>query len=310
MRFLHWVYLFVVLVGALPVGATMMQVTDSELLGKSDLIIVGTIGDTKVLPDEPSWSGGVAVIRVDQVLKGANDLLGKTVTVRYPIPPTMPPGTIILDHGGMVLPANEQKLFFLQRAQGGYAITGGQQGMRTVNDAERFRTLLPDVPVTLTMKPSQPAFYFKQAVPVTIIVENTGTTPIQLYQINLEGFFYSGQMESSLAFTLVNDAIKERGPMPLDLPAEALQPDQMIVNPGKTATLGFRYTLARPASWKVFTPDTYFQAPMAIRATVFLQPKPEVGAPQPVGYRIASPWVSSMTGFTPPADPLNLEAQK
>ena len=187
---------------ALAASAQMIRVTDPELVGTADLIIIGTVKSTTTLPNEPSWQGGQAIITVDQVLWGANL---KQVTVRYPMRPTLPPGVMMTDFGGITLTVGQQQLFFLQRAQGGYALIGGGQGMKPVTDADKFKDLIAKNPLTVTLEGTVGPCYFGQTVEVKMNFSNAGKETLQINQPMLEGFYYSERLGNQVSFTTVRD---------------------------------------------------------------------------------------------------------
>ena len=126
--------LTVLLLGAVA-RAQLAYVSENDLLGQADLIVVGTIVSETRDADVPNYMAMVTQIKVTQTLRGPKL---DTVTARHAAVPVMPPGMMILDHGGFTLPVGESRLLFLQRGPGGYTIVGGGQGVKPAEDADRI----------------------------------------------------------------------------------------------------------------------------------------------------------------------------
>ena len=80
--------------------AMQVAVSDNDRMGQSDLIAVGTIVSDTRIPDVDYWRAGQVVIKIDQILRGPKI---DQITAIHAAPPIMPPGMIIMDHGGFNL---------------------------------------------------------------------------------------------------------------------------------------------------------------------------------------------------------------
>jgi len=278
----------------LPAKAMMVFISDGELVATSDLIVVGTVTDDSRLPDVPDWTAGQAVIHVDRVIKGSQSLTNANITVRHAVVPITPPGMVIMDHGGIALKPQQQQLFFLQHAQGGYSITGGQQGMKAVGDADRYTMLAKEIPETVELIAPIGPFYFDQPTQVTLKIRNDGKMPVHYLNPNLEGYFFASRMDTFINFRPVVNA----APLVVDT---SKQTDSTIIAPGAQATVTLKLSSPRPASWQLFTPDTYLLTPVNVRARIFIQPEIDpASTSRAQGYNITSSWVRTLAGFPPP----------
>lgn len=288
------------LLTALAMGAKAMMIAlpDEEYVGTADAIIVGTVLDDARMNPAREWLTGRATVRVDQVLKGAP---AKTVIVYHSAPPQTPPGTMIMDHGGFMLAPQTQHLFFLYRLQDGYSLVNGMQGRRDVAEVARFQQLITAIPVQLTMAlPPATSFYFGQPAPVTIIASNRGNTAIEIRNPSLESYFVSPRMGLTMQLRVqpeqANAAPTANGAV-FGMP---MQQQPITVEPGKTVNLTLNVTSDKPASWQVFTPDTYLLTPITLRARVYIMPI--AGNNRLAGYSVATPWQQVLVGFPPPAE--------
>jgi len=278
--------------------AQLVFVSDDELLATSDLIIIGTTLDDTRVPNVPYYQGGLATVRVDQVLRGQEV---KTVVVQHAVAPIMPPGQVMSDHGGFSMQPQKQYLFFLSRAQCGYTIVGGGQGMRPPEDAKKFTTRMANLPVSITLAEPVGPFFFDRIVEVKISVANHSPLPVRIYaNTPLVGYFYSPRSGDYVTFAMapipqvINPAtsgIIHMGdnPPPVEIPA------------GQSQTIQVKLSSVQPESWRMLTPDTYFVTPVAVRARVFIFPvRPNV-TDNRGGYNAASTWISSWVGFASPS---------
>ncbi len=259
----------------------MVKIEDEELVSASDLIIVGTVQKTKRVPGTPIRTGGEAILRVDKVLKGPEM---KTVTTRYPVPPPkLPQGMAMADHGGMSLKMGQKNLFFLTRFGTIYLLGAGEQGRLPATDVNKFVRLIaaPQVAVTL-VEPVGP-FYFGLPGTLTMKVKNPLAVPIDIYVPSVTVMFYS----EKLAF--YNSLIVQHDP-------EARRAG-IRIEAGKELDIELNVTGgAVPKAWEAYSPDTYFQTLVAIRARPFIQIEQEPRR----GYRAASNWLDTHFGFPPP----------
>ena len=269
----------------------MALVSPQELLGTSDLIVVGTVlADTR-LPDTPASFAGQATVRVDRVLKGT--AIGK-ITVRHAAIPVLPPGMIIMDHGGFSLAPQQQYLFYLTRTQGGYTLVGGLQGRRPATDADTVAQALKEIPVTVTLNGPIGPCYFGKPVQITLMVTNRGALPVRIYDRALEGFYYTTHVGTQVEFRTVPN------PSAAAPSGETAQP---ILEPAKSKTFSVSLAVVQPESWKKSDADSYFLTPAAVRARVFILPvKPNNPTSNMGGYNIASNWVNTLIGSPPPEE--------
>ena len=202
----------------------------------------------------------------------------------------MPPGVMITDHGGFTLTPGQQSIYFLQRMPGGYVMAAGGQGMKPTGDADKYRQMMTDFPYSVTLDPVPPC-YFGRSVAVTMKVKNTGAATIRCLNQSLEGQFYAPLMGGSVPFSV------KAAPMMLNITDQRQTLQE--VKPGGEITLIVKIVCAKPASWALFTPDTYFQTPVTARARVFLMSTDQT-ITRP-GFTVTSEWTTVMVGFAPPA---------
>lgn len=279
-QFLSWAVLLCLC--GLPGLAMMVAISENQLVGSSDLVIVGTVvQDDRVAPDS-GYLDGKAVIRVDRVLKGA---AAGTVTAWHTKPPITPPGIVIMDHGGFELDAGKQAIFFLQRYRTDYVMGFGFQGIRQMNELEHFTQALAAYPYTARITAPVGPFYFGQETPVSITVTNKGAEEIKVTHIMLSGHFYAPRMEPSFTLNIKSFAQGEL-PFPAAIPA------------GGEKTFTIPYTMPKPQSWVLLSPDTFFMTPVQIHATITQETALALrgyGGPE-----LTSPWVDTQVGFPPP----------
>lgn len=282
---------------ALTACAQMIKVSDNDLLGTADLIIIGTVNSTSTLQNVPYWRAGRAIITVDKVLRGANI---DAVTVSYAITPTLPAGVAMSDAGGMSLTVGQQQLFFLDRTQGGYAIVGGAQGMRPVTDADNYAAQITDYPMHVALEGPIGPLNFDKNVAVKIKITNSGDMPIQIDAADLEGFFYSARMGYTVPVHTIPQLprpgeVNERTPL--------ISPYlPQVVDAGKTLELSAIVSCIVPAEWRLLSADTYVQTPTAVRANLSVQHANITNADTTPSWHTASGWQTVMVGYAPPAE--------
>lgn len=279
----------------LSASAQMLRVTDNDLLGTADLIIVGTIKSVTTLPYVPYWQAGQAIVTVEKVLKGAKVV---EVTVRYPLPPTPPPGMVIMDGGGMSLKAGQQQLFFLQRGQEGYQIIGQYQGMRPAADAEKYSEAIRAYPLNIALVGPLGPLYFGVKQTVKVKVTNSGFESIQIDAANLEGFFISSRMGSNLSYNILRQA---GGPLAGDDKLLGT-PLPQTVQAGKSLEVLFTISCEAPQDWRLLSPDTYVQTPAAVRVKLFVQHANPTNGDITPSWSTASSWKTVMVGYAPPSE--------
>lgn len=270
--------------------AMMVAVSDNDRMGQSDLIAVGTIVSDTRIPDVDYWRAGQVVIKIDQVLRG--DKIDK-ITAIHALPPVMPPGMIIMDHGGFNLTPGQKQIFFLQNGPDSFNFGFGHQGMQPVTEIEKYKNLIAMFPYKATLQTPSTPFYFGKPTDVTITIKNTSADPIKLSPIMMEGKFYSPRMESFIQFEEANNdkqTLKFRTPEPV------------TVKPGEEGKVTAKFLTKKPGSWLLFPADTYFQTPVLLRAKIFIT----IDAPVKTGQRqegfyIATNWTTVTIGFPLPS---------
>ncbi len=287
---------------AAPWRASAMQiaVTDNDLLGQADLVFVGSVQSDERLPGVTDWHAGKGVIKIERLLKGPKL---DTVTVRHTVPPILPPGMIMMDHGGFMLSATQQQLFFLQRGPEGYSIFLGMQSMRPIGEADRFAQLIAAFPYEVVMASPVGPFYFGQATTVSVKITNKGTEPIQCYPATLDGRFFSPRMGGSAQFSAPPAPRQPGTPGGLIRLDGGGQNDAITVEAGKDTTMTVKQICQQPASWSLFPADSYLQSPLMLRARVFMvvgdpNDKQKRSAP---GFTVISAPVTALIGFPLPA---------
>lgn len=284
---------------AMPTFAMIALVMNDQQVALSDLIVVGTIDSVKELPGVSNGLAGQAIVTVERVIKG--DPTVKQVTVRYLLPPKLPPGVIVMDHGGMVLNAGFRQLFVLQRTQGGYTPVAGQQGIHSITDVDTLTALVKDATLTITIDTPIGPFYFGQTTPVKITVSNSGKTDVSIDQISLEGFFVSERLGSTVPLVEVRPAIPAVLNATDATPLTNTIPNKPVVAAGGKYQRTINITCSVPTGWQLLGPDTYIQTPALIRAQVIAQPiATEARGLGLQMSRAASSWTMSMVGYPPP----------
>ncbi len=271
-------------------GMTMMvAVTDNDRMGQSDLIAVGTvISDTRIA-DVDYWRSGQVVIKIDQVLRGQKV---DQITAIHAMPPIMPAGMMMMDHGGFNMTPGQKQIFFLQNSPENFNFGFGTQGMQPITDVEKYKNLIAMFPYKATIQTPIGPFYFGKPTDVTVTVKNTGADPIKLNPIILEGKFYSQRMESFIQFEEVRDE-KQTFTLRTQEP--------VTVKPGEEGKLSAKFKTNKPTSWQIFPADTYFQTPVLLRARIFITIDAAVKPGQrQEGFYLASDWTTVMTGFPLP----------
>ncbi|MEI6520681.1 MAG: hypothetical protein WCO98_11690 [bacterium] len=269
--------------------AMQVAVSDNDRMGQSDLIAVGTIVSDTRIPDVDYWRAGQVVIKIDQILRGPKI---DQITAIHAAPPIMPPGMIIMDHGGFNLTPGQKQIFFLQNGPDSFNFGFGYQGMQPVTDIEKYKNLIAMFPYKATLQTPIAPFYFGKPTDVTVTVKNTGADPIKLSPIMLEGKFYSPRMESYIQFEEARD---DKQTMMLKMP------DPVTVKPGEEGKVTAKFLTKKPASWQLFPADTYFQTPVLLRAKIYITIDTPVKTGQRQdGFYIASNWATVTIGFPLP----------
>jgi hypothetical protein len=252
-----------------------------NLVGTADLIVVGGVGERTLVPGVPEWLAGQATLRVDKTLKG---VAGETVTVRYPK---------WLDESlARVMRPELRQLFFLQRSQGGYTLVEGMDGVRALDDMDRFQRTVETFPVTVSLAAMPPVVHFGVVQPVSVKITNPGKEPVQLLFVALEGYYYGTRLDKRMSFKT-------------DQAADTLA--RPTIEAGGSLTVTVNAACNVPDAWQVFSPDTYLQTVAAVRATVLVNTLTKkadgkldaIFAPR---FYAASGWTRITAGFPPPPE--------
>ncbi len=306
LRFLLRLALGVLALYALLISASaqMVQVSDNELIGTADLILIGTVKSVATVPNVPYWQAGQAMLTVEKILSPVPAQQGAkldTLTLRYPLPPIAPPGMIIIDGGGMSLHAGQQQLFFLQRDQAGWTIVGGSEGKRNVADADKFAEKIKAYSLSVALVGPSGPFYFGKNVAVKMRVTNSGDEPIQIAAANLEGFYCSARIGANVPFSnaqqqLLRPAVKnELSGLFAPLPPQ-------VVKAHETLDMSVMIVCAAPTDWGLLSPDTYVQTAVTLRARICVQHANITNADTTPSWFAASAWQTVMVGYAPPAE--------
>lgn len=298
----------------LPALAMMVLVTNEEQVATSDLIVIATVVSDEELPGIPEWQAGRACVKVEQVLKGSQETA--LAVIRHPVPPHLPPGMVVMDHGGFTLKAGDRRLFALARTTGGFAIVGGSQGMHQVTDAEKITALIKANPFSVTItRPVAPdydakitnrpdtflpvgPFYFGESASVLITITNNSARDYLVHQTMLEGFLLSERMGGMLTFAQVR---------PTDtLPGVAVEKvNPVLIKSGQKLQNTIKVACSTPPGWQLLGSETYIMTPVLVRARIFIQPARRQDNEENVamGYAVASPWALALTGYPLPKLP-------
>ena len=308
---------------ALPASAMMVAVSEPELVATSDLIVLGTISAVSQIPDVPNWYAGRATIQLERVLKGAAP---ESVDIVFPTVPVMPPGTVIVDHGGMSFTVGQQQIFFLQRAQQGYGIVGNYQGVRKPDEAQHFTSLIKEQVVVANIEGSPGPFLLGQQSVATFTLKNISLTKnVRVTYTYPEAFFLSERMGSYVSITVVpeNDGRPFLPPGAV-IPIEGVgqnmegnavgkvqvnaigrinQPVVQEIKPGTSLTVKMKLRPEMPQGWQFFA-GTFIQTPIVIRMKSHIQVTDPTDPRDVVqNYQVATPWGLALLGYPQPELP-------
>lgn len=260
----------------------LMEIPQNELVGGSDLILVGTVTAVETAADLPNFIAGQATLKVDRLIKGTAPA---SVVAHYPA------------QGGAIAPLQigQQALFFLQRGPGGYVLTTVNQPIQPVAQADDFARRVAEFPFVVELVPPVGPFYIGQPTPVTMKITNNSTVEVPAITGTVDGYFFSTRMYDAAGTPPITS-------MPLPVAAAAAPWTPLL--PGTTRTITVSVQAVEPASWKFLTPDTYLQTPIALRARVFLAPV-DPHAPRDLTLRspgVASAWVNTIMGYPLPQE--------
>ena len=192
---------------ALAVLNAQRATPEENLLGFSEMIIVGTVTDIRDVPLEGGadanmgtapggmpTTGSHAVtkmitFRVEEPLLGTTQ--AKTMTVGFPV------------YAGQKtegLPViGEAKLFFLQRTKNGYTPAFGLQGIQSIDKIETIETLVKAKPLSMSLAPLAAPLFFGKTTQVTVTIANLTDAPLSVRSLAMGGFFYAKRMESNVS---------------------------------------------------------------------------------------------------------------
>lgn len=259
------------------------------MIGLADLIVVGTITEVHVVPDAPEQTTEQATATVARVLKGT---VNTAVTFRYLSRRAPVNGMLIEDDFAVTLPPHMSCLLYLKRTHAGYTLVSRGAGVRPATDTDAVAQQIAAFPVSLTAETPIPPLYFGEPRIVRVKLKNLTNGVIQVRdEIQAESFFFSPRMTSPMQFDVLPPPARELAPLP--------PPD---IQPGEERVIPMMLISHAPASWAIFTPDTYLQTPAAVRIllTVDLAPGPRDATPRYPEFTVATPWMTTMTGYAPP----------
>lgn len=286
-----WLFVLLVLCGLLsPSWGMMAQMTDQDKVGTADLIMIGTVLSTRQLPNVDFFTAGEAHVRVDRILKGEQV---DEVVVRYGIIPPMQNNMTITDHNGMSLLRDSTHLFFLQRAQGGYAFVGGPMGMVDPKEADRVAALIADIPASVSFSGNVGPFLFGKRVELHMVARNTSKKPLSISAIDLELFVLSPRLGNYIPMTIVESTIPGQVPSPMVAYAT---PKRDMITPGGEYKCTMQVTCNQPAEWQFLGEESYLFSQAMVRARLFVQPSTEDAQPA-AGNTVTSSWKLTFIGY-------------
>lgn len=273
-------YCLLLMLGAFSFAQTR-AITDLERIGCADVIVIGTIEE--ILDQTKSNTSNVvfkatdvAVIHVEKTLKGK---VGERIDVTNL--PIASPGNV-----GMLQPGRRM-LFFVQQLRDRFMLPYGAPCLRPVQEKDAIDALIQQFPLSVRLTSPNGPCYFGRPVPLIVQISNTGTTPVGITTITLQGFYYSPLMELTLG-----------GGYPEDSP-HADPANNTIIEPGKTYTVTLKYQLTQPKSWKDYVPESYLLTRAAIRIRATIERNTPRKSPDDV-YIVVSPLTPVLIGFPPP----------
>ena len=291
---------------AAPAQEDLMQYYSA--IGTSDLIVLGTITDSQVpelpetVPQNPPRAQGAFSFNVEKALKGEADQ--ETYTFSSPL-------KLFLSNDGTEdkpvysvrgwspdISKGQRIILFLQRAQGGYALTyksyleNYENSFVPGDRADQVLKAIKDFPLSISLTLPAGMIPFAQKVSGKVIVKNNGAAPIMITGLNYEGYFPAAGLDRTPALTTV-----EQQPLLVDA---AGQPSPVTVQPGGQIEFTLGLTLGKLQAWSMFGPDSGLLTTIALRALCSLSVPDSGGNPGPA-ILIASDWHPMITGFEPPA---------
>lgn len=197
-----------------------------ELVGTSDLIVIGTITSTKTAPSPEEYraGSGTAKIAVERTIKGTDM---KTLEMRYPTPPH----THGMDWG--VTLENDKRVLLLLVNKGGRYTLVTPQGIQSPDTANQIAELAGHFPVEVMMSRLATITPGK-AIDITVTIRNKDESAL----------VYQGARVTALL--LAEDVI------PLDInqpkPANSAGNTEVLIEPGQTKDFTVTFTPQIPST--------------------------------------------------------------
>ena len=276
-------------------------------IGTSDLIVLGTITDSKIpelpnaIPANPR-AEGVFAFKMEKVLKGEDNSASFTFTCPLKLfvsnEGTEASPKYVIRGWSPDIGKGQRVILFLQRAQGGYAFTYKSYYENYIKsfvaDTEEAQVSAAiekfPVKVSLTLPADIIAFGRKATGKVNLI--NAGDRSIQITGLNYEGFYLATKLDRAPAINTI-----EQEPR---LKYDDGKPKPFTVKPGEQVIFTLGLTVGQPQAWSLFDRDSGLLTPIALRAIYSLSFLDDAGKPGP-GTLVSSPWQMAITGFAPPA---------
>jgi len=205
------------------------KLSDIERIGKSDVIVTGTID--KVID--------IGKVSERLTLRGITTLKG-----------TKPDDLAIVNLAAFrrnndlhILDIGKRYLFFLFREQDGYMLFHGALGMLPESDENQIISIIKDFPLTVLITKSIEPFNFENpfdAIKISASLTNNSKQPITITDIGLEGFFAEKEFPVSNIDPLYSEQC---------IDARNTFHNDIIVKPGQPNRSELKYPLELPDSW-------------------------------------------------------------
>jgi len=261
--------LVVFMLSLLPAGlfASVIPVSDQEMAGRADLIVIGRVEKVWEKHELPSWvtdPSGWAEVTVEKVDKGPKIT---KVTLRF-FTGENKPGVTDVQTG-------QRRLFLLERVRGGYMPIGVFQGIRPVEDAGHFTELLRAFPVELTfLKPPGP-ITFGNSTTIQFNITNRSSKPVQILpNPMLWGYLQVAEMERYRSFVNMTKTVEGDG-------------KTRALAAGKSLTLAFNVRGVAPKQWK-----NRISTPVDVRIAVWIVPSGNTER-----FQVFSAWKTTSVGY-------------
>lgn len=225
--------------------ATVM--TDLERIGKSDLIVIGTVDK---VTDIGKQIGKLELSDIS-VLKGKNtdklvilnlaSFRGKKITM--------------LDPG-------QRYIFFLYQVPGGYTLYHGSLSVLPVTDEKKITDLINNYPVAVVVDKPDKLYNYADpfaGIKLKVTVKNNTDTPINVSLIQLEGFFEANDFPTR-DISLLRD--EERSGRHNSTAAKT------TIAPNDNYVTELIFPLEQPESWMMTPPKEQTKYDLNIRVCV------------------------------------------